>query len=62
MKQLLVWVIRAYQLLLSPWVGQKCHFFPACSKYALEALRVHGALRGSWLSVLRIGRCHPFHP
>lgn len=62
MKQLLVWVIRAYQLLLSPWMGQKCRFYPTCSNYALEALRVHGALRGCWLAVRRIGRCHPFHP
>lgn len=62
MKQLLVWVIRAYQLLLSPWMGQKCRFYPSCSNYALEALHVHGALRGSWLAVRRIGRCHPFHP
>jgi putative membrane protein insertion efficiency factor len=62
MKQLLVWVIRAYQLLLSPWMGQKCRFYPTCSNYALEALNVHGFLRGSWLAVRRIGRCHPFHP
>ena len=62
MKQLLVWVIRAYQLLLSPWMGQKCRFYPTCSNYALEALRVHGALRGSWLALRRVARCHPFHP
>jgi hypothetical protein len=62
MKQLLVWLIRAYQLLLSPWMGQKCRFYPTCSNYALEALHVHGPLRGSWLALRRIGRCHPFHP
>jgi len=62
MKQLLVWIIQGYQLLLSPLMGQSCRFYPTCSNYGLEALRVHGALRGTWLTVRRIGRCHPFHP
>ncbi len=62
MNRLLVWVIRAYQLLLSPLLGQRCRFYPTCSNYGIEALRVHGALRGSWLTLKRLGRCHPFHP
>lgn len=52
--------VRAYRLLLSPWVGHACRFQPTCSAYALEALERHGALRGSWLTVRRIGRCHPW--
>lgn len=52
--------VHAYRLLLSPWVGQSCRFHPTCSAYALEALERHGALRGGWLTLRRIARCHPF--
>lgn len=52
--------IRAYRLLWSPWVGHNCRFHPTCSAYALEALERHGALRGTWLTLCRIGRCHPW--
>ncbi len=51
--------VRAYRLVLSPWVGHSCRFQPTCSAYALEALERHGALRGSWLTARRILRCHP---
>jgi hypothetical protein len=51
--------IRAYRLILSPWVGMHCRFRPTCSEYALEALRRHGALRGGWLTLCRLARCHP---
>jgi putative membrane protein insertion efficiency factor len=51
--------VRAYRLLLSPWVGMNCRFQPTCSAYALEALEKHGAFRGSWLALRRILRCHP---
>jgi hypothetical protein len=59
---LLMLPIRAYRTVVSPLLGPRCRFEPSCSTYALEALRVHGALKGSWLAVRRIGRCHPFHP
>ncbi len=52
--------VHAYRLLLSPWVGRSCRFHPTCSVYALEALERHGALRGGWLTLRRIARCHPF--
>lgn len=59
----LAWVlalpIRAYRLVASPWVGRHCRFGPTCSAYALEALAVHGAARGLWLTLRRIGRCRP---
>jgi hypothetical protein len=55
-------LIRAYQLIVSPWLGPRCRFYPSCSNFALEAIEVHGMLRGGWLSLRRIGRCHPRHP
>ena len=60
MERLLLAMIRLYQLTLSPLVGMHCRFTPSCSRYAQEAIRVHGPARGSWLSVKRILRCHPF--
>jgi len=59
--RLLMTPIAAYQRLISPLFGPRCRFEPSCSAYAVEALRRHGAARGSWLAVRRIGRCHPFH-
>lgn len=57
-----VLLIRAYQLVVSPWLGNRCRFHPSCSEYSMEALRRHGLLRGLWLGVRRVGRCHPWHP
>lgn len=54
--------LRGYQRFISPMFGPTCRFTPSCSAYALEAVRVHGALRGSWLAARRLGRCHPFNP
>lgn len=62
MKWLLLRLIGAYQLLLSPFFGRQCRFYPTCSAYAGEAIEVHGPLKGSWLAVLRILRCGPWHP
>ena len=53
-------LIRAYQLVLSAWLGPSCRFAPSCSEYALEAIEAHGPWKGGWLAVLRISRCHPF--
>ena len=57
--KLLVALIRVYQLTLSPLLGGACRFTPSCSAYAREAIHVHGAARGSWLALRRLGKCHP---
>ncbi|MDL4773474.1 membrane protein insertion efficiency factor YidD [Actinomadura xylanilytica] len=57
----LILLVRAYRRFLSPLLGQQCRFQPSCSAYGLESLQVHGALRGTWLTARRIGRCHPFN-
>jgi uncharacterized protein len=54
--------IVAYRRYLSPALPARCRFYPSCSAYAQEALAKHGALRGSWLAIRRLLRCHPFHP
>ena len=55
-----VGLVRAYQLLISPWLGRPCRHTPSCSAYAIEALRRFGVLRGGWLTVKRLARCHPW--
>jgi putative membrane protein insertion efficiency factor len=62
MKAVLLALINAYRLLLSPFFGRQCRFHPTCSAYAREAIETHGALRGSWLAVRRILKCGPWHP
>jgi putative membrane protein insertion efficiency factor len=62
MSQCLRFLIRAYQYLLSPWLGSRCRFIPSCSQYTLEAVERHGAVRGMWLGGCRLLRCHPGHP
>lgn len=57
-----IWLIRSYQLLVSPLLPPSCRFHPSCSHYALEALQKHGAMRGLWHALRRIARCHPWHP
>ncbi len=53
-------IVRGYRLLCSPFMAPSCRYHPTCSAYAEEALSRHGAIRGSWLTILRLGRCHPF--
>ena len=62
MKTVLLALIRGYQYLLRPMLGSSCRFYPSCSDYAREAIARHGAIRGVWLAVKRVGRCHPYHP
>ncbi len=61
MRRLLIGLIDGYKLLLSPLLGNHCRFHPTCSSYARQANEEHGALRGSWLALCRIGRCPPWH-
>lgn len=57
----LIWIIYLYRITLSPFIGQSCRFYPTCSHYAEDALRKYGAVKGSWMALKRIGRCHPWH-
>lgn len=61
MKTLLIFLIDGYRLLLSPFFGTQCRFYPTCSAYAREAIEIHGAVKGTWLTIRRIGKCHPWH-
>jgi uncharacterized protein len=60
MRLLLVWLLKAYRLVISPLYGEVCRYYPSCSAYALEAVTRHGAGKGIWLGVCRLGRCHPW--
>jgi uncharacterized protein len=60
--RLLTLPIRAYQRLISPWLGPRCRFYPSCSNYCIEALETHGMVYGLWLGLKRISKCHPLHP
>ena len=62
MKRVLLGLIAGYRYFLSPLLGPSCRFYPTCSAYATEAVERHGSLRGSWLALKRISRCHPWHP
>jgi putative membrane protein insertion efficiency factor len=59
-QRVLVALIRAYRFVLSPWIGGACRYWPTCSEYAQEAIEIHGALRGGWLMMGRLARCHPY--
>jgi putative membrane protein insertion efficiency factor len=54
-------LIRVYQVALSPLLGPNCRYYPTCSQYAIEAIESHGPLAGTWLTIKRISRCHPWH-
>ena len=61
MKKLLLALIRVYQKYVSPAFPPRCRFIPTCSQYAVEAIEKYGALKGGWLALKRLSRCHPFH-
>ncbi len=61
-RRALILLVKAYKRFISPLLPPACRFYPTCSVYAVEALERHGALRGTWLAIRRLGRCHPFHP
>lgn len=60
MKYLFIGFVRFYQLVISPWMPNSCRYHPTCSRYSIEAFENHGALKGLWLTVKRISRCHPW--
>ncbi|MBV5290862.1 MAG: membrane protein insertion efficiency factor YidD [Curvibacter lanceolatus] len=60
LKRVLIGLVRGYRLLLSPWLGSACRFEPTCSVYSLQALEQHGAAAGSYLTLRRLVRCHPW--
>jgi len=60
-KRLFIKLIRGYSYLISPLLGNNCRYYPTCSSYTQQAIERFGVLRGLWLGVKRIGRCHPFH-
>ena len=60
MKYLLIGIVHLYQRVVSPWMPDSCRFKPTCSAYSIEALQKHGAVKGGWLTIKRISRCHPW--
>ena len=62
MRSILILFIRGYRYLVSPLLGPRCRFEPSCSVYAMQAIQRFGIIRGMWLALLRILRCHPLHP
>lgn len=60
-RRVLMALVRGYRVAISPWLPPSCRFEPTCSAYALDALELHGAWQGSWLTLRRLLRCHPFH-
>jgi putative membrane protein insertion efficiency factor len=61
MQAILVLVLRGYKLFISPLLPSACRYYPTCSEYMLEAVAKHGAAKGVWMGLKRLGRCHPFH-
>lgn len=60
MKYLLIGLLKLYRAVISPLYGQVCKYYPSCSAYALESIQTHGSIKGSWLAIKRLGRCHPW--
>lgn len=60
MKYFLIAIVRLYQLVISPWTPSSCRYHPTCSQYSIQAFEKHGALKGLWLTIKRVGSCHPW--
>ena len=61
MRFLLITLIKIYKYFISPLLGPRCRFYPSCSSYGIEAIQLHGAIKGSYLTLRRLLKCHPFH-
>jgi hypothetical protein len=62
MKNALIWTVKAYQVLLSPFLGGACRFYPSCSRYAIDVIQKYGVVRGLLKALKRLSRCHPLNP
>ncbi|HGY54339.1 MAG TPA: membrane protein insertion efficiency factor YidD [Caldithrix abyssi] len=62
MRKIFLFIIKVYQKLISPLFPPSCRFYPTCSEYAFQSIEKHGALKGGWYSIVRVSKCHPFHP
>ena len=62
MRRVVIALLRGYQFAISPMFGPTCRFYPSCSSYAIQSVQRHGTLRGGWLAVRRLARCHPWNP
>lgn len=62
LSRVLIFILKAYQWTMSPFLGSNCRFYPSCSQYSQEAVRQHGAQRGLYMTLKRLGKCHPYHP
>jgi uncharacterized protein len=62
LKQIFIFFVRLYQWTISPLLGMTCRFHPSCSEYMIESLKKHGLVKGVWLGLKRLGKCHPWHP
>ena len=62
MRAVLIWLLKSYRYAVSPLLGRNCRFHPCCSEYAVEAVEKYGAVKGGWLAMKRVGRCHPWNP
>jgi putative membrane protein insertion efficiency factor len=61
MRRVLIFLISCYKVILSPFLGNTCRFYPSCSSYAQDAIATHGVFKGSWLALRRLSKCHPWH-
>jgi putative membrane protein insertion efficiency factor len=61
MQIVLIALLKGYKMWVSPWLPSACRYRPTCSEYMLDAIKAHGSLRGLWMGLKRLGRCHPFH-
>ncbi|MFT6957268.1 MAG: putative membrane protein insertion efficiency factor [Halieaceae bacterium] len=61
MQRVLIFILHIYKASVSPFLGNNCRFYPSCSTYAKEAIETHGTIKGSYLALRRIGKCHPWH-
>lgn len=61
MRRIVILFLTCYQWVVSPFLGNNCRFYPSCSNYAVEAIEIHGVIKGSYLALARISKCHPWH-